>query len=88
MTEYINILIGGEQKNQSVKTDGICTCLCSSMGMGGGYVPMIVMADKSKVESRKSKVESRKSKVESRKIVSAVRLSVKWEWTYVSLKVA
>ena len=95
MTEYINILIGGEQKNQSVKTDGICTCLCSSMGMGGDYVPMIVMADKSKVESRKSKVESRKSKVESRKskvesrkIVSAVRLSVKWEWTYVSLKVA
>ena len=28
---------------------------------------MIVLADKSKVESRKSKVESRKSKVESRK---------------------
>ena len=51
MTEFINILIGGEQKNQSIKTDGICTCLCSSMGMGGGYVPMIVLADKSKVES-------------------------------------
>ena len=60
MTKFINILIGGEQKNQSIKTDGICTCLCSSMGMGGGYVPMIVLADKSKVESRKSKVESRK----------------------------
>lgn len=74
MTKFINILIGGEQKNQSIKTDGICTCLCSSMGMGGGYVPMIVLADKSKVESRK--------------IISAVRLSVKWEWTYVSLKVA
>ena len=28
---------------------------------------MIVLADKSKIESRKSKVESRKSKVESRK---------------------
>ena len=81
MTEFINILIGGLQENQSIKTDGICTCLCSSMGMGGGYVPMIVLADKSKVESRKSKVESRK-------IISAVRLSVKWEWTYVSLKVA
>ena len=53
MTKFINILIGGEQKNQSIKT-----CLCSSMGMGGGYVPMIVLADKSKVESRKSKVES------------------------------
>lgn len=35
------ILIGGMQKNQSVKTDGICTTLTSSMGMGGGYVSMI-----------------------------------------------
>ena len=45
MTEFTNILIGGEQKHQSIKTDGVCTCLCSSMGCGGGYVPMIVMAD-------------------------------------------
>jgi len=30
------------QKNQSVKTDGICTTLTSSMGTGGGYVPMVV----------------------------------------------
>ena len=36
-----NILIGGMQKNQSIKTDGISTCLTSSMGTGGGYVPMI-----------------------------------------------
>lgn len=35
------VLIGGEQKNQSVKSDGISTCLTSSMGMGGGYVPMV-----------------------------------------------
>ena len=35
------ILIGGEQANQSVKTDGISTCLTSSMGTGGGYVPMV-----------------------------------------------
>lgn len=48
MTEFINILIGGLQENQSIKTDGVCTCLCSSMGTGGGYVPMIVLADKSK----------------------------------------
>ena len=26
------ILIGGMQEHQSVKKDGICTCLCSSMG--------------------------------------------------------
>lgn len=35
------LLIGGMQKNQSVKTDGVCTCLTSSMGTGGGYVPMV-----------------------------------------------
>lgn len=35
------IIIGGMQKNQSIKTDGICTTLTSSMGTGGGYVPMV-----------------------------------------------
>lgn len=35
------ILIGGMRENQSIKTDGICTTLTASMGMGGGYVPMI-----------------------------------------------
>lgn len=29
-----NIIIGGMQAHQSIKTDGICTCLTSSMGMG------------------------------------------------------
>lgn len=42
MYKALNIIIGGEQKHQSIKTDGICTCLCSAMGTGGGYVPMIV----------------------------------------------
>lgn len=36
------ICIGGMQEHQSVSTDGVSTCLCSSMGSGGGYVPMIV----------------------------------------------
>ena len=36
-----NLIIGGEQKHQSIKKDGVCTCLTSSMGTGGGYVPMI-----------------------------------------------
>lgn len=35
------VLFGGMQKNQAVKTDGVCTTLTSSMGCGGGYVPMI-----------------------------------------------
>lgn len=36
-----NVLVGGMQKNQSIKKDGICTTLTSSMGTGGGYVPMV-----------------------------------------------
>lgn len=34
-------VVGGTQKNQAVKSDGVCTCLTSSMGKGGGYVPMV-----------------------------------------------
>lgn len=34
-------IIDGMQKHQSIKDDGIYTCLTSSMGQGGGYVPMI-----------------------------------------------
>lgn len=36
-----NVLVGGMQKNQSVKKDGTCTTLTSSMGTGGGYIPMV-----------------------------------------------
>lgn len=35
------ICIGGMQKHQAVTTNGVSTCLCSAMGTGGGYVPMI-----------------------------------------------
>ena len=34
-------LLGGEQKNQAIKKDGISTTLTSSMGTGGGYIPMV-----------------------------------------------
>lgn len=37
-----NVIIGGEQKHQAIKKDGVCTTLTSSMGTGGGYVPMVV----------------------------------------------
>lgn len=37
-----NIVIGGMQEHQSIKDDGVCTTLTSSMGSGGGYVPMVV----------------------------------------------
>lgn len=35
-----NVIIGGMQEHQSIKEDGVCTCLTSSMGTGGGYAPM------------------------------------------------
>lgn len=34
------VIIGGMQKHQAVKKDGVCTCLTASMGTGGGCVPM------------------------------------------------
>ena len=36
-----NDILGGMQNHQSIKTNGICTTLTSSMGTGGGYVPMV-----------------------------------------------
>jgi len=39
------IAIGGMQKHQSIRSDGICPCLTSSMGMGGGYVPIIIQIE-------------------------------------------
>ena len=36
-----NDLLGGMQEHQSIKKDGICTTLTSSMGCGGGYVPIV-----------------------------------------------
>lgn len=36
------IVIGGMQKHQSIRDDGICPCLVSAMGCGGGYIPLII----------------------------------------------
>lgn len=41
-SSQVFVIIGGEQKHQSIKLDGVCTCLCSSMGTGGGYIPLLV----------------------------------------------
>jgi len=38
----IVLIIGGTQKHQARRNDGIIPCLTSSMGCGGGYVPIIV----------------------------------------------
>ena len=41
-----NVILGGMQEHQSIKKDGICTTLTSSMGTGGGYIPMIAEKNK------------------------------------------
>lgn len=45
-----NIVIGGMQEHQSIKNDGTCTTLTSSMGTGGGYVPMVVEEETLKIK--------------------------------------
>lgn len=52
-----DVLIGGMQEHQSIKTDGVCTCLTSSMGTGGGYVPMVVEVDKLEMVADEEKNE-------------------------------
>ena len=38
-----DVCIGGEQAHQTISKSGICPCLVSSMGTGGGYVPLLVL---------------------------------------------
>lgn len=46
------ILLESNQNHATVQTDGVSTALPASMGMGGGYVPMITEKDKPEEESR------------------------------------
>ena len=59
MMKEMIILIGGLQKNQAVKTNGICTTLTSSMGMGGGYIPLVVKIEKIHANYKEEKDEER-----------------------------
>lgn len=34
------IIIGSTQKHAKIDYDGICPCLTSAMGLGGGQIPM------------------------------------------------
>lgn len=39
-------MLQSNQNNAAITNDGICYTLTASMGMGGGYVPMIVVKNK------------------------------------------
>ena len=40
--DILNVVIGGMQEHQTVKTDGVCHTLTSLIGCGGGYIPMVI----------------------------------------------
>lgn len=50
-----NIVKGGMQEHQSIKNDGVCTTLTSSMGTGGGYVPMVIEDETIKIKQATKK---------------------------------
>lgn len=45
------IVLESNQNHATITNSGICPTLSSSMGMGGGYVPMIVEIHKVAYES-------------------------------------
>ena len=45
------ILLESNQNHATITQDGICTTLSASMGLGGGYVPMIVQEVKNEQKS-------------------------------------
>ena len=36
------VIVGGLQKHQKIRSDGISPCLTSAMGMGGGQTPIVL----------------------------------------------
>ena len=41
------IVLESNQRHATITSNGICPTLSASMGMGGGYVPMVVVDDNS-----------------------------------------
>jgi len=44
------VVLESNQNHATIRTDGICTTLPASMGMGGGYVPMVVVEIQNEAE--------------------------------------
>ena len=42
-------IVGGLQKHQTIKTDGVCVTLCSAMGIGGGNISPTITSERSEV---------------------------------------
>lgn len=46
------IILESNQNHATITDSGICPTLSASMGMGGGYVPMIVQINENKDTNR------------------------------------
>lgn len=59
------IVLESNQNHATITDSGICPTLPSSMGMGGGYVPMIVEIHESNFDRQMESDMSRRSDVDS-----------------------
>ena len=53
-----NLNLNYDKARKVIMPQGICDCLCAAMGMGGGYVPFILI-DYENSEDRKPVGESK-----------------------------
>lgn len=51
MSSHEPILLESNQNHATITDNGICTTLSASMGLGGGYIPMIVQEVKNEQRS-------------------------------------
>lgn len=47
-----------DKSRKVISVKGLCDCLCASMGLGGGYVPLIIV----KYENRENRKPNRMPK--------------------------
>ena len=59
------IVLESNQNHATITNSGICPTLPSSMGMGGGYVPMIVEIHEDNINRQMESDMSRRSDVDT-----------------------
>lgn len=59
MSNHEPILLESNQNHATISDNGICTTLSASMGLGGGYIPMILQEVTNEREKRTDSVHNR-----------------------------
>ena len=58
MNNHEPILLESNQNHATITDNGVCTTLSASMGLGGGYIPMIVQEVANEREKRTDSVHN------------------------------